>query len=197
MRRRWRLINDLWDEHKSADNALDLLDNIDYVSKLSTQRAPDMRPLYRTRVVYTSSGRPTAAVVQDEHVLIDHKLYWIPCATADEASYLVGIINSHTLEEAVAPFMPKGQFGSRDLHKHLWRLPIPEYDADNPLHQDIAAAAATTTQAAAAVLRKSQADRTAAGKSTDVRALRADLRNWLAKSAEGQQVERLVAQLLG
>ena len=24
--------------------------------------------------------------------------------------------------------MPKGQFGARHLHKHLWKLPIPEFD---------------------------------------------------------------------
>ncbi len=27
--------------------------------------------------------------------------------------------------------MPKGQFGARDLQKHLWKLPIPEFDPDN------------------------------------------------------------------
>ena len=196
MRRRWRLVNDLWDEHKSADNALDLLGNIDYVSKLSTQRAPDMWPLYRTRVVYTSSGRPTAAVIQDEQVIIDHKLYWIPCTTADEANYLVGIINSSALAEAVAPFMPKGQFGSRDLHKHLWRLPIPEYDDDNPLHRDIAAAAVEATAGATALLQEVQTTRAAQGKSTTATIARREIRNWLSQSAEGQQVERLVAQLL-
>ena len=25
----------------------------------------------------------------------------------------------------VTPLMSKGQFGARDLHKHLWKLPIP------------------------------------------------------------------------
>ena len=135
-------------------------------------------------------------MIDDADLVIDYTLFWVPCRSLAEAQYLLGVINSHALERALAPLMPKGQFGSRHVMKHLWRLPIPEYDADNPLHQDIAAAASATTQAAAAVLRESQSDRTAAGKSTDVRVLRADLRTWLAKSAEGQEVERLVAQLL-
>ena len=196
MRRRWRAISKLWDDHKSRSSELDLLGRLDYHGELLDQRQADDSIQRRIRVLYGASGFPTATITTDADTVIDHKLYWIPCTRIDEANYLVGIINSRTLEEAVAPFRPKGQFGSRDLHKHLWRLPIPEYDADNPLHQDIAAAAAATTQAAAAVLRESQSDRTAAGKSTDVRVLRADLRTWLAQSAEGQQVERLVAQLL-
>ena len=136
-------------------------------------------------------------MIDDADLVIDYTLFWVPCRSLAEAQYLLGVINSYALERALVPLMPKGQFGSRHVMKHLWRLPIPEYDDENELHQNIAAAAAATTQAAAAVLSKSRADRTAAGKSTDVRALRADLRNWLAESAEGQQVERLVAQLLG
>ena len=38
--------------------------------------------------------------------------------------------------------MNKGQFDARDLHKHLWKLPIPEYDAGDPLHREIAEAGA-------------------------------------------------------
>ena len=34
-----------------------------------------------------------------------------------EAYYLLAIINSDALYEAVTPLMPKGQFGSRDLDK--------------------------------------------------------------------------------
>lgn len=196
MRRRWRAINGLWEDHKRPSNELDLLGRLDYHGELLDQRQADDSIQRRIRVLYGASGFPTATITTDADAVIDHKLYWIPCTRIDEANYLVGIINSRTLEEAVAPFRPKGQFGSRDLHKHLWRLPIPEYDDDNELHQNIAVAAAATTRAAAVVLRKSQADRTAVGKSTDVRVLRADLRTWLAESAEGQEIERLVAQLL-
>ena len=196
MRRRWRRINQLWDQNKSADNDLNLLENVDYLNKLSAQRMAEMRSLFRTRVVYAASGRPTAAVVSDEDAVVDHTLYSIPCATSDEAEYLVGIINSRTLEDAVAPFMPKGQFGARHLHKHLWRLPIPLFDPSDTLHCEIATAAAATARAAADVLNESRATRTAAGKSTATRELRADLRAWLAESDEGQRVERLVAQLL-
>ena len=135
-------------------------------------------------------------MIDNAALIIDYTLFWVSCRSLAEAQYLLGVINSHALERALAPLMPKGQFGSRHVMKHLWRLPIPEYDDDNALHRDIAAAAAATAQAAADVLRESRAARTAAGKSTDVRVLRADLRAWLAESDEGQEIERLVAQLL-
>ena len=197
MRRRWRLINKLWDEHKGANNKLDLLDNLDYLRKLSAQHpSPDDSSANVVRVVYGKAGRPTAAIVDDSRVLIDYTLYWIETASSAEANWLTAVLNSDVLRDKLRPLMPKGQFGDRDIEKHPWRLPIPLFDPADTLHREIAAAASATTQAAAAVLRESRADRTAAGKSTDVRVLRADLRNWLAQSAEGQEIERLVGALL-
>ena len=38
------------------------------------------------RVVYTKSGKPTAAIIRDDRALIDHILYWIPCRDGDEAT---------------------------------------------------------------------------------------------------------------
>ncbi len=60
MRQRWRAINELWDKHKNPNNKLSLRGQIDYMKKLSAQGVA--RP---SRVVYTTAGRPTAAVVDD------------------------------------------------------------------------------------------------------------------------------------
>ena len=95
-------------------------------SQLAWQKDPGERPF---RVVYTKSGEPTACVLRDGQGLVDHLLYWVACQSVQEASYLLAVINSDALAEAVEPLMPKGQFGPRDLHKHLWKLPIPEFDA--------------------------------------------------------------------
>ena len=196
MRRRWRIVSSVWENHKSRSNSLDLLQELDHMGKLGSQREYLENDPDTIRLLYTSSGQPTAAILTDAEAVVDHKLFWIPCGTEDEAHYLAGIINSSTLEEAVKPLRPKGQFGARDLHKHLWRLPIPLFDPGDALHREIATAAVATARAVADVLNESRATRTAAGKSTDVRVLRADLRAWLAESDEGQEVERLVAQLL-
>ncbi len=113
-----------------------------------------------------------------------------------EAQYLTAIINSRVLEQALEPLMPKGQFGARHVHKHHWRLEIPEFYADDELHQQIAkageaaAAGAQTAWNEAKTLRKNQ------NKATGVRYARNEIRQWLAQSKEGHQVENLVTQLL-
>ena len=93
--------------------------------------------------------------------------------------------------------MSKGQFGARDLQKHLWRLPIPEYDDSNDLHRAIAEAGATAAVGARALWDDIRADREASGKSTSVTVARREIRKWLSESEEGQRVEELVGRLLG
>ena len=195
MRRRWRVINEVWDEHKSRNNKLDLIKNIDYISKLSEQRRKGR--LRKFRVVQTTSGHPTATTLLDPSALIDTSLYAIAVATIEEAHYLTAIINSIFLEEMLEPLMAKGQFGARHVHKHLWRLPIPEYDESNDLHQEIAAAGASAAEAAKTVLAEVREEREASGKSFTITIARRELRRWLSESEEGQRVEGLVGRLLG
>ena len=110
----------MWETNKTKTNPLNLLGQLDYMGKLSSQLEWQSGLAgCRMRVVYTKSSEPTAAVIRDDRVVIDHLLYWIPCEDRDEANYLLAIINSDALQEAVQPFMSKGQFGARDLHKHL------------------------------------------------------------------------------
>ena len=129
MRERWQTISRLWDEHKSRVNKLNLLGRLDYHRELSAQlewqKNPSDRPV---RVVYGGWGMPTAAILYDDTIIVDYKLFWVACKDIAEANYLLALINSAALYEAVTPLMNKGQFGARDLQKQLWKLPIPEYD---------------------------------------------------------------------
>ena len=194
MRRRWREMNRLWEQHKNPNTTLNLISQLDYGSKLSAQLSPI--PDTPFRIVYSAAGRPTAAVMTG-HEIVDVRLVWVPARTLEEANYLTAVINSRTLENLVEPLMTKGQFGARDLVKHLWRLPIPEYDESNDLHQEIAAAGASAAEAAKTVLAEVRAEREASGKTFSVTIARRELRRWLSESEEGQRVERLVGRLLG
>ena len=197
MRRRWQLASRLWDQKKKPVNKLNLLENIDHYGKLSTQlqwqKDTGDRPV---RVAYTRSGQPTAALLYDNEAIIDTTLYWITCRSEDEAYYLLAIINSKTLADAVKPFMSKGQFGARDLHKHLWKLPIAEFDADNATHNDISEAGKVAAQGAAHCLARLREERQSSGKTFSVTVARAGLREWLHSSQEGRAVEALVGGLL-
>ena len=194
MRVRWRNVSALWDEKKSSKNKLNLLEQLDYLHKLTSQLEWQQNSEDEAlRVVYTKSGQPTAGLLQDNTTLVDHLLYWIPCQDMDEAHYLLAVINSDKLKEAVYPLMTKGKYGPRDLHKQLWKLPIPEFDPARQLHQDIAGAgadAAVEAQAGLAKLRDERGD-----KLTNT-IVRSKLREWLRKSPEGKAVEGVVARLL-
>ena len=194
MRERWQSVSHLWEQNKTAANKLNLLGQLDYYGKFSAQlewqRDPGNRPL---RVVYTGiSGIPTAALVDDNEAIIDHALYWITCKDMQEANYVMAAINSDVLSAAVTPLMPKGQFGARDLHKHLWKLPIPEFDPANSLHAEVSDAGKAAAEGAAIQLATLQAERSR----VTVTIARRELRKWLRNSPQGQAVEYAVTRLL-
>ena len=194
MRERWQTASRLWEDNRALANSLTLLQRLDYVhnlqGQLEWQQNKGDRPV---RVVYTKAGEPTAALLQGNETLVDHLLYWISVQNLDEANYLLAIINSDALQVAVIPLMSKGQYGARDLHKHLWKLPIPEFDTANDLHTDIAKAGASAAVGAGkklAELREKRGDR------LTVTIARRELRKWLRTSPEGRGVERAVERLL-
>ena len=195
MRGRWQTISSFWEANKGRASKLNLVGTLDYMHKLSSQLAwqqdNNSRPV---RVVYTRGGQPTAALLDDNAAIVDKNLYWITCKDIHEANYLLGIINSQALYDAVQPLMTKGQFGARDLEKHLWKLPIPEYDDSEPLHQEIAEAGATAALGAAARLAELRQSR---GASVSVTIARRELRAWLRAGPEGAAVEGVVGRLLG
>ena len=189
MRDRWRTISALWDANKRAANRLALAERLDYHRELSRQLA--WRAAAEDgacRVVYTKSGRPTAARLRDRDAIVDHTLYWMPCESDEEASYLLAVINSNALRDAAAPLMSRGLWGARDLHKHLWNLPIPRFNPGDPLHAEVAAAGEAAAEGATRQLEGQEELSSAAA--------RRIVRQWLANSPEGREVERAVGALL-
>ena len=81
-----------------------------------------------------------------------------------------------------------------DLHKQLWKLPIPEFDGSDALHDEISKAGEA---AAAGVALQLEGLRQERGDGLTVTIARRELRKWLRASAEGAAVERAVGRLLG
>ena len=191
MRQRWPIMESLWDANKGKSDTKSLTQNLNWLNKLTSQLEylcdPGERPV---RVAYTTSGRPTAALVDNNAAIVDTKLYQVACRDIDEAHYLLGIINSNTLETLVAPFRAKGLYGERDLHKHLWKLPIPHYDATNALHIRLSALGKVAAATAEGIIAG-----TAYGSPEKARQI---LRHqWQPTSPTAQAIERAVAELLG
>ena len=195
MRDRWRIVSSLWEENKGAANKMDLLEQLDFYGKLSAQlewqRNPGERPV---RVVYNQSGAPTAALLQGDETIVDYKLFWIACKDTQEANYLLAIINSDALALAVNKYTTANWAGNtRDLEKHLWKLPIPEFDLSQPLHIAVSEAGGAAAEGAARQLAQLRGAR---GDNVSVIIARRELRKWLRESAEGRAVETKVKALL-
>ena len=196
MRGRWRIISDLWETHRAEANRMNLLEQLNYMGKLSSQLEWQGNSRGRQiRLAYSTAGQPTAALLGTNE-FVTERLYWLTCRSLEEANYLMAIINSNRLEEAVYPLMSKGLFGARDLHKHLWRLPIPEFDAANALHREIAKAGEAAAAGAADELENLRLLLEQANKPLTVTSARKRLRTWLKTSAEGRAVESAVGRLL-
>ena len=193
MRERWATISHLWDDKKRPANKLNLLKRLDYHRELSSQLEwqsnHEGRPV---RLIYTSSGEPTAAILHDDSNLVENVLFWVPCKDTSEAHYLLAIINSKALYDAVSDIMPKGQFGARHLHKHLWKLPIPEFDADDPVHRELAWMGGIAAEQAAERLAALRVER---GDKLTVTIARRELRKWLRESNLGRCIEMVVKEL--
>ena len=197
MRSRWETMERLWEANRGKDDKKSLTQRLNYHNILSSQldylREPGDRPV---RIAYTQSGRPTAALIVDNQAIVDRKLYQVTCRDWGEAFYLLAVINSVALGKNVENFMPKGLFGARDLEKHLWKLPIPEYEASNEKHVQLSRLGRKAEQECKALLDKLVALN---GEdwltSTNVRS---NLRNgWQPTSPTAQAIEVAVDELLG
>ena len=107
VRDRWQSILSLWNQNKPNTSKLDLLDILNYYGHWSEQLGWQANHSQRSiRVTYTTSGKPTASVLDDNDALVDETLYWITCRNLLEANYLLAIVNSQILYEMVQPLIP-------------------------------------------------------------------------------------------
>ena len=205
MQARWEKMQRLWEANRGKTDTKSLTQNLNWLNKLSSQLEYLRQLIFPVetverpiRIAYTQSGRPTAALITDNKAILDRSLYQVTCSDLDEAYYLLAIINSAVLEQAVEVFMTKGQFGARGLEKHLWKLPIPQYDPQNPTHTQLSRLGRTAAQLAQYQLTTLTA-LTARHHPTPITAdrLRADLRNhWQPQSQTANQIETATTQLL-
>ncbi len=127
----WANAAKLWTELRSSER-LELLDRLDYMRNLSQQF-----PIADLRVVYNKSGmHVVAAKVRARNAVIENGLYWMVPSSEAEADYVCAVLNSPALTQAVQPLMSYGK-DERDVAKHVWKLPIPEYDPESDLHREL------------------------------------------------------------
>ena len=151
----------------------------------------------KVRVAYTQSGQPTAAIVHDNSAIVDRTLYQTACQSPDEAYYLMAILNSQQLATEVKPFCPTNWAKKiRHFEKHGWKLPIPRYEARDPLHVRLSALGVTAEKECQALIVKGDIMSKPAGDQQSRAARRLLRHEWQPTSATAQDIEVAVAQLL-
>lgn len=128
----WREATACWEANR-ADEDLSLAGRIDFMANLTKQF-----PIPRLRVVYNKSGMHiVAAKLKNPRAIVENGLYWAVVSSEEEADYLCAILNSAALTELVRPYMSYGK-DERDIAKHVWQLPVPEFDKTNAAHVSLA-----------------------------------------------------------
>lgn len=176
-----------WNEHSNKDAAgsarMSLAERFDAMGMLRAQANRSA-----IRVLYTKAGtRLSACWLEDEDVIIDHKAYWSAANSPQEAAYISAVLNTSVVLDRVKDLQPIGQRDPRDFDNLVWTLPIPEFDANEALHVDLAAAALRAHAVAMA------ADLSGAAHFTSKRRL---IRDALVADGVAEEIERLVDALL-
>jgi len=108
-------------------------------------------------------------------------------ANVDEARYLCAIMNAAVTTRLVRPLMSYGK-DERDIHKSIWRLPIPYFEADDENHVRLVERART--------LESEMADADIPDE-LHFAAARRRLREVIEASTAGREIEAIVGKMLG
>jgi hypothetical protein len=172
----------LWDAHGSK--RVTLAGQFDYYGKLSSQF-----PIKSPRVVYAASGTLlAAALLDDPRGVVEHKLYWLPASSRDEAHYLCALLNSEALRIRIAKFQSRGQWGARDIDKYVFNMPIPRFAKGDRQHAALSEAGKRAAAVAARVPLSGEEHFIAA---------RRKIRDALVAAGLAAEIDRLVERLLG
>ena len=135
----------IWEKRKK-ENQPSILKYLNYDQKITNQN-----PLAKFIVLYNKSGTNISAayLTADESKRVgqipiqafvaDHVSYRYYADTEDHALYLVGVLNSTVVNEAIKPYQSQGLKGERDIHRRPFEVcPIPLFNPKNSLHREIA-----------------------------------------------------------
>jgi hypothetical protein len=70
--------------------------------------------------------------------IIESALYYFDTEDASEAAYVASWLNSSPLDGALQPFRRKSQGRQPHVHKKVWEMPVPPYNRNAPMRQELA-----------------------------------------------------------
>ena len=96
MGRRWDNAAEMFREAHQERSITELINNLNHLNKMTDQLDYLQGAIKGTgavRVSYTSSGQPTAAIIRDNHAIVDYKAFQTICRSEDEAHYLMAVLS--------------------------------------------------------------------------------------------------------
>ena len=92
----------------------------------------------KVRVAYTKAGTLlSAAVLDDQRVVIDHKAYWAAARSIEEARYLTAILNSWLVLRRIIPMQPRGWRDPATSTTSSGNCPFPNATAERPCTESL------------------------------------------------------------
>ena len=200
MARRWNNAAEMYSKAHQKQTIKDLYDRLNYQKIFTSQLQYLQVAITNTemiRVAYTQSGQPTAAIIRDHHAIVDRKLYQTLCRSEHEAHYVTAILNSNELAARANPFCTSNWAKKiRDFEKHGWKLPIPRYEANDPLHANLSKLGKTAEQECQALIDQSDIMSNTPGDNQSRAARRMLRHQWQPSSKTAQAIETAVTELL-
>jgi hypothetical protein len=127
-----------------------------------------------------------AAKLKNPRAFVTHGLYWAPVTSEEEADYLCAVLNAPFTTEMTRPLMSYGK-DERDIHRHVWELPIPGFDPKNRIHRRLAHLGVEAEKIAAT----HEID-----ESVHFAAIRRHIRDALMETPEGREINTIVTDLI-
>lgn len=128
-----------------------------------------------------------AAKLQDKRAIVANGLYWAAANSEAEADYLCAILNSPITTELTRPLMSYGK-DERDIHKHVWELPIPTFDPKDHAHKKLSQLGSKATELLATFEINTE---------LHFAATRRHMREVLFSTPIGTEIDELVFEMLG
>ena len=125
----FKQVQSVWKNNKTAKSHDNVADRINRNKGISAQK-PDAN----TIVLYNRAGRSymVSCMVTSDKFIVDNSTYAYYAASEEEAKYLCSVLNSRHLFKKI-----KAVKTARDIHRTVFDVPIPRFDATNPDHQKL------------------------------------------------------------
>ncbi len=191
---RWfKEVEKTWDRFKTENNAKIIsVDYLNWQHKLTEQNLNK-----RFAVLYSASAKDANAFVFEQGILdldyiVDKAAYVFYTDDELEAHYLTAFLNANSANDLMKPFQSRGLFGARDVSKKILDVPLPQFNAANPVHAQLA----ELSQACAGRVQAHIVAEDLAHQDYNVGKVRSFVRNHLLIS-ELQQIDELLAAVIG